>query len=166
MQIGSLFTLRRAFVMGAVAMLTVLVASLAPAQAKEVPPHSGIHSPIGQEWFHSTVERAETPTGSDELTDGWLHSEPVVGESTSYAVTDGWLHSEPVVRDSTSYALTDGWLHSVIAESAGDTGAQERVASTSGGFPTEIAIASSLFAFMLAAGGAMFFKRRHTSIAA
>ena len=195
MQIGSLFTLRRAFVMGAVAILAVLVASLAPAQAKNVSPDGGIDSPVVREWFHSTVAPAESPAGSDRLTDGWLHSSPAVQDSTAYAVTDGWLHSSPAVQDSTAYAvtdgwlhssvmeslpkpdgagpvvaesrpLTDGWLHSVIAERAGDAASRTPVASTSKGFPTEIAIASSIFALMLAASGAMFLKRRHTSIAA
>ena len=176
MQIGSLFTLRRAFVMGAVAILAVLVASLAPAQAKNVSPDGGIDSPVVREWFHSTVAPAESPAGSDRLTDGWLHSSPAVQDSTAYAVTDGWLHSSvmeslpkpdgagPVVAESRP--LTDGWLHSVIAERAGDAASRTPVASTSKGFPTEIAIASSIFALMLAASGAMFLKRRHTSIAA
>lgn len=214
MQIGSLFTLRRAFVMGAVAILTMLVASLAPAQAIDVPPDGGIDSPVGQEWFHSTVAPAESPAGSDAvtdgwlhslpaiqdssayaLTDGWLHSSPTIQDSSAYALTDGWLHSRPVIQDSTAYAvtdgwlhssvmeslpkpdgagttvaesrpLTDGWLHSVIAESARSTGPRTPVASTSRGFPTEIAIASSILTLVLAAGGVMLLRRRHTSITA
>ncbi|MGH2730152.1 MAG: hypothetical protein ACRDJI_06020 [Actinomycetota bacterium] len=169
MRHSSLFSFRRAIVTGAVTMLAVS-GNFAGVQASELPTDGWFHSTIGQEARHQA--------GSDEPTDGWLHSTVASNDSTSSdSTTDGWLHStvaeslpkpnsnDPLVTDTSP--VTDGWLHSMIAESARNTAPQTPIAATSSGFPTEIAIGSSFLASMLlAAGIALFLRRRHASIPA
>lgn len=168
MRRNSMFDLRRAIVTGAATMLAV-TANFAPVQARELATDGWLHSTIGQE---APQTRNEMPT------DGWLHSTVASTSSTSNdSTTDGWLHStaaesRPSVNSSdprvaNGSPVTDGWQHSMVAEAARNSAPETPVAASPSGFPTEIAIGSSLLvSAVLVAGIAMLLRRRHTSIAA